>query len=76
MPVFIKGPGIAKGSIFPGIGSMADFAPTILELAAGGNDPTAVPDDMYGRLIPQGLGGAMDRRVPYRGPRRPIAPPR
>jgi dynein heavy chain len=31
---------------------------------------------LYGRLLPQGLGGAMDRRVPYRGPHRPIAPPR
>ena len=30
----------------------------------------------YGRLLPQGLGGAMDRLGPYRGPRRPIAPPR
>ena len=29
-----------------------------------------------GRLLPQGLGGAMDRLGPYRGPRRPIAPPR
>ena len=35
-----------------------------------------VARNRYVRLLPQGLRGAMDRRVPYRGPHRPIAPPR
>ena len=47
--------------------------------AAGGNGESMDSFDVdqpYGRLLPQGLGGAMDRLGPYRGPRRPIAPPR
>ena len=38
--------------------------------------PWLVMVGLYGRLLPQGLAGAMDRLGPYRGPRRPIAPPR
>lgn len=48
IPVFARGPGIKPGSVFAPITSMVDWAPTILELAAGGNDPTAVPLGMDG----------------------------
>ena len=46
--MLIKGPGITPGSLFPPIASMADLAPTMLELAAGGNDAGAVPEEMDG----------------------------
>ena len=48
VPMMIKGPMIAPGTVFSGMASMADLAPTILELAAGGNDASAVPPHMDG----------------------------
>lgn len=48
VPMMIKGPMITPGTIFSGMTSMADLAPTILELAAGGNDASAVPEEMDG----------------------------
>ena len=48
VPMLIRGPGITPGSIFTGIASMADLAPTMLELASGGNDASAVPAEMDG----------------------------
>jgi len=48
VPMLIKGPGITPGSLFAPIASMADLAPTMLELAAGGFDASAVPEEMDG----------------------------
>jgi hypothetical protein len=46
--MLIKGPMIRPGSTFDGMASMVDLAPTMLELAAGGNSPDAVPGTMDG----------------------------
>ena len=56
VPALVRGPGIAPGSELAALSTMADVAPTILELAAGAG---AVPASMDGRsLAPLLLGGA------------------
>ena len=43
VPAIIQGPKVSPGSLFTPVTSMVDLGPTILELAAGGNDAGAVP---------------------------------
>jgi len=48
VPMLIRGPNIKSGTKSSIISSMADLGPTILELAAGGNNESAVPAYMDG----------------------------
>lgn len=48
VPMLIRGPNIKSGTESSIISSMADLGPTILELAAGGNNESAVPAYMDG----------------------------
>lgn len=55
VPMLVKGPGIAAGSSFAGPASMADIAPTILQLAGG---PPAEREAMDGKSFAPALTGA------------------
>ena len=59
--MLIKGPGITPGSLFAPVASMVDLAPTMLELAAGGFDPSAVPEEMDGGSFAPMLTGTGQR---------------
>ena len=54
VPALIKGPGIAPGTVLPLVASMADLAPTLLELASGTDSST---QDMDGSSFAKQLLG-------------------
>jgi N-acetylglucosamine-6-sulfatase len=55
VPMLIKGPGISPGSSFDGPASMADIAPTILQLAGGSAEAREAMD---GKSFAPALSGA------------------
>ena len=65
MPAIISGPRVSPGTLFTPVTSMVDLGPTILELAAGGNDAGAVPASMDGMSFAPMLTGQAAR--PWKG---------
>jgi hypothetical protein len=65
VPAIILGPKVSPGSLFTPVTSMVDLGPTILELAAGGNDAGAVPAIMDGMSFAPMLTGQGTR--PWKG---------
>lgn len=62
VPMIIKGPGVAKNIELPLLTSMVDLAPTILDLASGGADTSAVSKNMDGTSFAPALVGKQQQR--------------
>mmetsp|Transcript_93642 Transcript_93642/g.180696 ORF Transcript_93642/g.180696 Transcript_93642/m.180696 type:complete len:581 (+) Transcript_93642:35-1777(+) len=62
VPMIVKGPRVAKGSELPILTSMVDLAPTLLDLAAGGNDAKTVSKNMDGLSFAAALVGEQQQR--------------
>eukprot|EP00937_MAST-01D_sp_MAST-1D-sp2_P005871 g5871.t1 len=51
VPALIKGPGITPGTVLPLVASMADLAPTLLELASGADTTADMDGSSFARQL-------------------------